>query len=470
MKIREDIIDLPIKYKKTSTFILAGLYASYVFFDDIKPLYDIATELDINNKILYKKLATETLKTLGVGFCTNLSLQSLGFMQKPRLKNLLSTLTMGLPLTIRYIFNPSPKSLESLIEFSEDTLNPPNPNAIQEDRAKLHLMRGELGHGILQYSKYLETQRDKISDKSFFVKLLTLPLKKLYQVRALLDKRISTQFDYIFSCLENGDESTAYEKVWPRILNQNSSLEIKLAHALSLSKSSRTEEAKNLWHEIIENQKDKLQIIGESRNEVLEITCSEELKGTIIIKIGEKKRKDNFTREAYVLSEAYKSTSISNLFTPALVIHYSDDNEVLITFRRNAKNLDKTINEKSSEASMLSLARLHSLKLKLPEYDLLIELNRRLVEKRLGNPADAYPLFHEIKKLLEKQEGKKITSHCDFFPTNVLDDGTISNMIDLIVDATRGKLNINTIATVGSGCFNRCIPYLFSTKKLKTKN
>ena len=49
----------------------------------------------------------------------------------------------------------------------------------------------------------------------------------------------------------------------------------------------------------------------------------------------------------------------------------------------------------------------------------------------------------------------------------LLDDGTISNMIDLIVDATRGKLNINTIATVGSGCFNSCLPYLFSTKKTK---
>ena len=49
----------------------------------------------------------------------------------------------------------------------------------------------------------------------------------------------------------------------------------------------------------------------------------------------------------------------------------------------------------------------------------------------------------------------------------LLDDGTISNMIDLIVDATRGKLNINTITNVGVGCFNRCIPYLFSTKKTK---
>ena len=47
----------------------------------------------------------------------------------------------------------------------------------------------------------------------------------------------------------------------------------------------------------------------------------------------------------------------------------------------------------------------------------------------------------------------------------LLDDGTISNMIDLIVDATRGKLDINTLATVSSGCLNRCIPYLFSKKK-----
>lgn len=46
----------------------------------------------------------------------------------------------------------------------------------------------------------------------------------------------------------------------------------------------------------------------------------------------------------------------------------------------------------------------------------------------------------------------------------LLNDGTISNMIDLIVDATRGKLNVNVIAAVGSGCFNHCLPYLFSSK------
>tara|TARA_B110001450_G_scaffold191587_4_gene179779 strand:+ start:721 stop:1176 length:456 start_codon:yes stop_codon:yes gene_type:complete len=47
----------------------------------------------------------------------------------------------------------------------------------------------------------------------------------------------------------------------------------------------------------------------------------------------------------------------------------------------------------------------------------------------------------------------------------LLEDGTISNMIDLIVDATKGKLDINTVALVSSGCINSCLPYLFSRKR-----
>jgi hypothetical protein len=42
----------------------------------------------------------------------------------------------------------------------------------------------------------------------------------------------------------------------------------------------------------------------------------------------------------------------------------------------------------------------------------------------------------------------------------LLDDGTIGNMIDLIVDATKGRLNINTAVRVTTGCLNGCIPYL----------
>ena len=43
----------------------------------------------------------------------------------------------------------------------------------------------------------------------------------------------------------------------------------------------------------------------------------------------------------------------------------------------------------------------------------------------------------------------------------LLDDNTVSNLIDLIVDATKGKLNINAVTKVGSGCVNTCVPYWF---------
>ena len=47
----------------------------------------------------------------------------------------------------------------------------------------------------------------------------------------------------------------------------------------------------------------------------------------------------------------------------------------------------------------------------------------------------------------------------------LLDNGTIGNMIDLIVDATHGKLDINILTNVGSGCLDSCMPYWFSSKK-----
>ena len=47
---------------------------------------------------------------------------------------------------------------------------------------------------------------------------------------------------------------------------------------------------------------------------------------------------------------------------------------------------------------------------------------------------------------------------------DLIDNGTIGNMIDLIVDASNGKLNINAVAAVGSGCISSCIPYFLGKK------
>ena len=51
----------------------------------------------------------------------------------------------------------------------------------------------------------------------------------------------------------------------------------------------------------------------------------------------------------------------------------------------------------------------------------------------------------------------------------LLDNGSISNMIDLIVDATKGKLNINSLAETSVGCFSIFLPYLFGCKNKNKK-
>lgn len=50
----------------------------------------------------------------------------------------------------------------------------------------------------------------------------------------------------------------------------------------------------------------------------------------------------------------------------------------------------------------------------------------------------------------------------------LLDNGTIGNMIDLIVDATKGKLDVNKLKRFGFNCFTICFP-LLCMKKTKKK-
>jgi len=49
--------------------------------------------------------------------------------------------------------------------------------------------------------------------------------------------------------------------------------------------------------------------------------------------------------------------------------------------------------------------------------------------------------------------------------TKLLDDGTVSNLIELVIDATKGKLDVNVAVVVVSGCLTRFVPYVL--KKVK---
>ena len=42
---------------------------------------------------------------------------------------------------------------------------------------------------------------------------------------------------------------------------------------------------------------------------------------------------------------------------------------------------------------------------------------------------------------------------------DLLNDGTIGNLMDLIVDVSKGKININKISKVTIGCIKRCNTY-----------
>ena len=99
---------------------------------------------------------------------------------------------------------------------------------------------------------------------------------------------------------------------------------------------------------------------------------------------------------------------------------------------------------------------------------LLIKYVMEIVEetplKGIEQKELALKLIREVIKDLTHNEDEQVL-------LKLLDDGTIGNMIDLIVDATRGKLKINSIedlkevATVASGCISTCIPYLKGSKK-----
>jgi len=69
----------------------------------------------------------------------------------------------------------------------------------------------------------------------------------------------------------------------------------------------------------------------------------------------------------------------------------------------------------------------------------------------------ALRLIRELIVDLTDNEDEKIL-------LKLLDDGTISNMIDLIVDATRGRLNINRVVTVSSKLIYTCVPFLCRKK------
>lgn len=70
-----------------------------------------------------------------------------------------------------------------------------------------------------------------------------------------------------------------------------------------------------------------------------------------------------------------------------------------------------------------------------------------------------------IKIVLEIAEGAKLPEDQLSLIKGLVEGGLVSDTIDLIIDASRGKLNINKAKQVAQGCFAKCFAILFKRNR-----
>ena len=110
--------------------------------------------------------------------------------------------------------------------------------------------------------------------------------------------------------------------------------------------------------------------------------------------------------------------------------------------------------------------RLRDVSIKPNTLHLIIKYIMELIEetpiKGIAQKEFALKVMRELFQDLTEGEDELVL-------LKLLDDGSISNIIDLVVDATNGKLNINAVIKTTTSCMSICIPYLSSKKNNKTK-
>ena len=141
----------------------------------------------------------------------------------------------------------------------------------------------------------------------------------------------------------------------------------------------------------------------------------------------------------------------------------------LINMEKIKKNKKQTTSKTDESSNNLYEKLLSNLKEKISVIEIRTSTIHLLIKYVMEQIEET-----QIKGLEQKELGIKLIRHLIIDLTEnedekvllqLLDDGTVGNLIDLISDATKGKLNINTIVDVSRGCINSCLPYCFSKKK-----
>ena len=102
----------------------------------------------------------------------------------------------------------------------------------------------------------------------------------------------------------------------------------------------------------------------------------------------------------------------------------------------------------------------------------LTVLNLHIIIKSVMEIVEATPIKGAEQKtfaikILREIIDEKVTGQEEAMLLLLIDNGTVGNLIDLVVDASKGKLNINAVAETTAGCVSSCLPYLLKKSNKK---
>tara|TARA_B100000902_G_scaffold163751_1_gene158895 strand:- start:2413 stop:2832 length:420 start_codon:yes stop_codon:yes gene_type:complete len=132
----------------------------------------------------------------------------------------------------------------------------------------------------------------------------------------------------------------------------------------------------------------------------------------------------------------------------------SNVNEVIVEINGNSDIINKTLynNCLNKIKNKLSILEIH-----LNNIHLLIKYVMETIEetelKGIDQKKLALAIIQDIISEIKNEDEKKTL-------LELLHNNTISNIIDLIVDATKGKINVNNISLVAGNCIEKCLKHI----------
>ena len=126
-------------------------------------------------------------------------------------------------------------------------------------------------------------------------------------------------------------------------------------------------------------------------------------------------------------------------------------NEVIVEINGNSDIINKTLYNNCLNTIKNKLSKLDT---HLNNIHLLIKYVMETIEetelKGIDQKKLALAIIQDIISEIKNEDEKKRLEE-------LLHNNTISNIIELIVDATKGKINVNNISLIAGNCIEKCL-------------